>query len=175
MEHTITDWRNQAACRGSEPELWFALSSNSNDHALAREMCEGCPVRISCGQHAHDSRQKYGIWAGFDMEHQRRSFLTWARKAGIVADPLVTCRSCGGEFQARHTVHVCPACRGGRIPAAPYREWLEGQLDYGFTLTELAGMVGLARPTLHSIIHERPSTVTQATAAALDAAMAVTA
>lgn len=57
----MTDWMDRAACRGHDPELWF--SNDATDRDLARAVCDRCPVRRDCGQHA-DSINAEGIWGG---------------------------------------------------------------------------------------------------------------
>lgn len=57
----MTDWMDRAACRGHDPELWF--SNDATDRDLARAVCDRCPVRRDCGQHA-DSIGAEGVWGG---------------------------------------------------------------------------------------------------------------
>jgi WhiB family redox-sensing transcriptional regulator len=64
------DWRQQAACRQADPELFFPESSAGNSHQVthAREICAGCQVRQPCldtalhGPQAHNDQ--HGIFAG---------------------------------------------------------------------------------------------------------------
>lgn len=67
---TQEDWRQGAACREADPELFFPERSGGNSHqvARAREICAGCQVRQPClatalhGPQAHNDR--HGIFAG---------------------------------------------------------------------------------------------------------------
>jgi WhiB family transcriptional regulator, redox-sensing transcriptional regulator len=64
------DWRQQAACRDADPELFFPEESGGNSHQVthAREICAACQVRQPCldtalhGPQAHHDR--HGIFAG---------------------------------------------------------------------------------------------------------------
>lgn len=41
-------WRDQAACIGEDPEVFFAAPSESSDRALALAVCDGCRVWEAC-------------------------------------------------------------------------------------------------------------------------------
>jgi WhiB family redox-sensing transcriptional regulator len=71
--HTSTDWREFAACRSAEPELFFPVSAagQSLDQAeRAKAVCAVCTVRRECLQFALATRQDYGVWGG--MSEQER-------------------------------------------------------------------------------------------------------
>jgi hypothetical protein len=59
-----------AACVGEDPELWF--SDDESERDLAIWICRGCPVREACLQFAADSKTRYGVWGGEDLEARRR-------------------------------------------------------------------------------------------------------
>lgn len=71
------NWRALAACRHTEPELFFPAASAgtvdlSNAQAeRAKAVCRACPVRRECLQFALATRQSYGIWGGMS-ERERR-------------------------------------------------------------------------------------------------------
>jgi WhiB family redox-sensing transcriptional regulator len=62
------DWRQDAACRDADPELFFPEPGQLPQTAKAKEVCAGCAVRGSCLDHAlhgplaRDDR--HGIFAG---------------------------------------------------------------------------------------------------------------
>jgi WhiB family transcriptional regulator, redox-sensing transcriptional regulator len=62
------DWRDHAACRFADPELFFPVSpaGPSLDQAerRARAVCATCPVRRECLQFALATRQAHGVWGG---------------------------------------------------------------------------------------------------------------
>jgi WhiB family redox-sensing transcriptional regulator len=74
-DQTITtldpDWRQLAACRHAEPELFFPVfaSGPSLDQITqAKAICAGCPVRRQCLAFALDTRQDHGVWGGMSEE-----------------------------------------------------------------------------------------------------------
>lgn len=63
------DWRDRAACRGKDPDLFFPEAPPNTDAgkrqvAEARAVCRACPVTAACLRFALDTRQSNGIWAG---------------------------------------------------------------------------------------------------------------
>jgi len=64
------DWRDHAACRLADPELFFPVSpggpspDQADDGRAARAICATCPVRRECLQFALATRQAHGIWGG---------------------------------------------------------------------------------------------------------------
>lgn len=67
------NWRDHAACRDEDPELFFpALEDDAAAAtAQARAICAGCPVRTQCLQFALSSPERFGTWAGL-TEVERR-------------------------------------------------------------------------------------------------------
>lgn len=63
-------WQQDAACRHTDPEMFF--SSNDEDRDAAMALCAGCPVRMQCLEQALASREGYGIWGGTDEQERRR-------------------------------------------------------------------------------------------------------
>jgi WhiB family transcriptional regulator, redox-sensing transcriptional regulator len=70
------DWRADAACREVDVEAFFAVDEVSQQEALA--ICETCPVRLECLEHAIAAREQYGVWGG--MREQERKRLVRARR-----------------------------------------------------------------------------------------------
>ena len=69
-------WREQAACRGSDPELFFPATDSdwgapapTTSHT-ARALCQRCPVRADCLEAALDS-DTYGVWGGTTRSQRR--------------------------------------------------------------------------------------------------------
>lgn len=63
------DWRADAACRDVDVDLFFAVDEASQREAVA--ICETCPVRTPCLEHAIATREHYGVWGGV-REHDRK-------------------------------------------------------------------------------------------------------
>lgn len=79
------DWRDSAACRETDPEIFFASSLTGEGKAdirHAKVICFACPVMQECGQWALDSREPFGVYGGMTQE-ERRAIL---RRRGIRVD-----------------------------------------------------------------------------------------
>jgi len=62
-------WQDQAACTGSNPDLWFP--GRNDDNAYARSICRACPVRQECLNHALTEPETIGIWGGTTPRERR--------------------------------------------------------------------------------------------------------
>ncbi|MGA9829855.1 MAG: WhiB family transcriptional regulator [Trebonia sp.] len=72
------DWRQLAACRHADPELFFPVSASGpsvDQITQAKAICAGCPVRRHCVAFAVHTRQDHGVWGG-TTEHERRPRVT---------------------------------------------------------------------------------------------------
>ena len=70
-----TDWRDDAACRDADPELFFAdgdIRSALARVKTAKLICRGCPVSATCLSWALASGQEAGIWGGLTENERRR-------------------------------------------------------------------------------------------------------
>lgn len=75
------NWRNRAACLGSDPELFFPVGDTGP--ALlqieeAKAVCGRCEVVETCLRWAMDSGQEAGVWGGLS-EGERRVLKRRAR------------------------------------------------------------------------------------------------
>ena len=74
VSYDRASWRESAACRFLDTEIFFPISKTGLGLAEiqeAKEVCSGCQVRPSCLTFALDTRQGYGIWGGYDEEERR--------------------------------------------------------------------------------------------------------
>ena len=63
-------WRQQAACRGLDTEIFFPVSDPDAD--AAKDVCATCPVRGECLEWALATRQEDGVWGGLTDNERRR-------------------------------------------------------------------------------------------------------
>jgi WhiB family redox-sensing transcriptional regulator len=49
-------------CQANDPDLWFAESPSTVEHAKA--LCLECPVRELCLEGALERREPWGVWGG---------------------------------------------------------------------------------------------------------------
>ncbi len=92
-------WREQAACRTVEPDVFFPERGESV--AAAKRVCAGCPVRDECLEFAEETLQKFGVWGGLS-ERQRRM-----RRKGRE----MFCEGCGAPISLTAQGRWCAACR----------------------------------------------------------------
>jgi WhiB family redox-sensing transcriptional regulator len=77
------DWRDEAACRQVDPDLFFAEGKGA--HAQVREatrVCLSCPVRLQCQDHAIEAGEAWGVWGGMsqiELRTRRRRFTSRAK------------------------------------------------------------------------------------------------
>jgi WhiB family redox-sensing transcriptional regulator len=71
-------WRQRAACRGVEPEIFYPVSDDDAEEAKA--ICRGCAVRETCLEFALANRERDGVWGGA-TERERRRILRQRRKS----------------------------------------------------------------------------------------------
>jgi WhiB family redox-sensing transcriptional regulator len=68
------DWRDHAACRDEDPELFFPIG-NTGPALLqieeAKAICRICPVEAACLEWALDSGQDAGVWGGLSEDERR--------------------------------------------------------------------------------------------------------
>ncbi len=70
-------WRDHAACRGLDPEIFHPASDEEADQA--KDVCGACLVRTPCLEWALVTREKEGVWGGA-TERERRRILRQRRR-----------------------------------------------------------------------------------------------
>ena len=70
-------WRNRAACRGIDPDIFFPITDE--DAEPAKAICNACPVREACLEFALAAREREGVWGGA-TERERRRIIRQRRK-----------------------------------------------------------------------------------------------
>ena len=68
------DWRDDAACREHDPELFFpeGTAGPARDQAeQARRVCQSCSVQAPCLRFALWRGLGFGIWGGTTAEDRR--------------------------------------------------------------------------------------------------------
>jgi WhiB family redox-sensing transcriptional regulator len=71
----MDNWREHAACRHEDPDLFFPVGTTGPALLQARQaktVCGRCPVRDQCLDWALDTGQTLGIWGG-TTEGERRA------------------------------------------------------------------------------------------------------
>ncbi|MEV5509664.1 WhiB family transcriptional regulator [Streptomyces orinoci] len=68
------NWRQYAACRNEDPDLFFPVGTCGpavQQTEQAKSVCRGCPVRERCLRWALESGQEYGVWGGTSEKERR--------------------------------------------------------------------------------------------------------
>ena len=69
-DNKVPVWRQRAACRGVEPDIFYPVSDEEAEDAKA--ICGQCPVRHLCREWALTTREKEGVWGGATERERRR-------------------------------------------------------------------------------------------------------
>ena len=73
-------WRDQAACRSGDAELFFPAGSTGaavDWIQSAKAICRSCPVKDACLRFALETNQEAGVWGGTDEDERRRLRKVW--------------------------------------------------------------------------------------------------
>jgi WhiB family redox-sensing transcriptional regulator len=73
-EQRMSEWRDQAACREVDPELFFPIGHGPAAQAQivdAKAVCARCPVVQECLAWALETGQDAGVWGGLTEEERR--------------------------------------------------------------------------------------------------------
>lgn len=78
-------WAPLARCAGLDPAIFYP---NDGHRPEGLDVCNRCPVRVECLDHALTRPERHGIWGGMSergrdrLERRlRRGTLTWAQVA----------------------------------------------------------------------------------------------
>ena len=87
MRGDSQDWRNRAACRYHDPELFFPEGTAGpalRQADQARRICQSCPVQAPCLDFALRHGLAFGIWGGATAGERRD-----IRRAAIMLGEIV--------------------------------------------------------------------------------------
>ena len=94
----VARWRELAACRGAELNLFFPERGESADSA--RRICAACPVRQPCLDYAITNRIVHGIWGGLTERERRALRSRWVRATRRERDKAIAAASAAGYTKA---------------------------------------------------------------------------
>jgi WhiB family redox-sensing transcriptional regulator len=73
-----TGWREQAACRDHDPEVFFpGRQATPGQIAAAKAICATCLVQEDCLAYALETNQTEGIWGGQTPTGRRKLRRRW--------------------------------------------------------------------------------------------------
>lgn len=70
-------WRTEAACRDTDPDIFFPHDAFSNDWDVPRAICILCAVHEACLEFALVTNQADGMWGGATPDERRGVRRTW--------------------------------------------------------------------------------------------------
>jgi WhiB family transcriptional regulator, redox-sensing transcriptional regulator len=70
MATQLTTWRALALCAGTDPAAFY--SETPKAIAVAKAVCEECPVRDECREHAIETHEPFGVWGGLSADDRAR-------------------------------------------------------------------------------------------------------
>jgi len=91
-------WRELAACRGTDLEVFFPGRGESA--GPARQVCAACPVRQPCLDYAITNRITHGIWGGLTERERRALRSGWGRASRQERDQAVLAADAAGYAAA---------------------------------------------------------------------------
>jgi WhiB family redox-sensing transcriptional regulator len=77
------NWRDAAACRHADPDLFFPIGETGpalRQIDEAKRICQACPVRTPCLAWALDQDVASGVWGGATEEERR------AMRRGLISN-----------------------------------------------------------------------------------------
>lgn len=63
------EWFARAACHGIGPAMFFGSEAEQDD--TVTNVCEGCPTRLDCVDHAVTNRIPDGVWGSTEKQRRR--------------------------------------------------------------------------------------------------------
>ena len=77
------DWREHAACRDTNPDLFFPVGTTGpaiEQIAQAKAVCATCEVQSPCLEYAMVTNQDSGVWGGTSEEERRKLRKLWVAR-----------------------------------------------------------------------------------------------
>ncbi len=75
LESISHDWRDGAACRNSDPSLFFPVGTTGitlDQIDAAKSVCDTCKCTAACLEFALVTNQDSGVWGGTSEEERRQ-------------------------------------------------------------------------------------------------------
>jgi WhiB family redox-sensing transcriptional regulator len=74
------DWRDEAACRQTDPDLFFPVGTTGpavDQIEAAKAVCQSCESQPACLEFALATNQESGVWGGTSEEERRKLRKSW--------------------------------------------------------------------------------------------------
>jgi WhiB family redox-sensing transcriptional regulator len=80
IEWSTEDWRDRAACRDTDPDLFFPIGTTGtalDQIESAKLVCRSCDAMSACLEFALATNQESGVWGGTSEEERRKLRKAW--------------------------------------------------------------------------------------------------
>jgi len=80
IEWDVEDWRAAAACRDTDPDLFFPIGTTGpaiDQIDAAKQVCQQCEAQAPCLEFALATNQESGVWGGTSEEERRKLRKAW--------------------------------------------------------------------------------------------------
>ena len=80
IEWDLDDWRDRAACRDTDPDLFFPVGTTGpaiEQIDAAKAVCLQCEAQAACLEFAITTNQESGIWGGTSEDERRKLRKVW--------------------------------------------------------------------------------------------------
>lgn len=80
VDWDANDWREHAACRNTEPDLFFPIGATGtavNQIDAAKRVCGQCAAVEPCLEFALATNQESGVWGGTAEDERRKLRKAW--------------------------------------------------------------------------------------------------
>lgn len=80
IDWDIDDWRHRAACKDTDPDLFFPVGTTGQaieQIDAAKAVCSACAARTECLEFALATNQESGVWGGASEEERRKLRKAW--------------------------------------------------------------------------------------------------
>ena len=77
------EWRDRAACRSTDPDLFFPVGTTGpaiSQIEAAKDVCRACPSLDPCLEFALATNQESGVWGGTSEDERRKLRKQWVAR-----------------------------------------------------------------------------------------------
>lgn len=117
----MSNWRDQAACVGLDPDIFFPRTGDISGIEQARQICSGCPVAAEClneamtVEHGTCKDSRAGVFGGLSSSQRYnlyRSTTTGPDKSRTGGRPISPCGTYGAYLRHhRYGEKPCSECQ----------------------------------------------------------------
>lgn len=80
IEWDSDDWRTRAACRDTDPDLFFPIGTTGqaiDQIESAKAVCQICEAQSACLEFALVTNQESGVWGATSEDERRKLRKAW--------------------------------------------------------------------------------------------------